>query len=112
MPTRGRPFPAKEGAPFSDHVKVRLHADETAQIDARLGEGESRSDYVRTAIREKLAREEAMRNAPEGPAPDDDGYPVERGIPHPVDYAKLREYNREQSIYATLPVDSRENDNV
>lgn len=49
-------FVPKEGVPFAARLRVLCHPDELEQIDQRRGE-ESRSDWVRAAIREKLHRD-------------------------------------------------------
>ena len=55
-----RGFVAKEGSAFDLRFTLRLHADEAQQIERYKRPEESRTDYVRAALREKLMRDAGL----------------------------------------------------
>lgn len=50
-------FAAKEGVNFDCRLNIYLHSDELAQVDTLKRSGESRADYIRAALREKMLRD-------------------------------------------------------
>lgn len=50
-------FVAKEGVAFGARLTLHLHSDELEMIDTYKREDESRADYIRAALREKMLRD-------------------------------------------------------